>query len=84
MAELNEMNPAELEEVTGGKTAAGGSPTPLSPKAGYVVYRIAANDTLIRIANKYGTTVNAIMAANPSIKDKRLIRAGYYNYVPSK
>lgn len=82
----NELNVEELEEVTGGKNKgyvpAGGSPNPLPPKSGYAVHKIGVKDTLIRIAERYHTTVNAIMAANPSIKDKNLIRTGYYLYVP--
>ena len=83
-----EMELEELEEVAGGKAkkrvAAGGSPNPLPPKAGFAVHKITAKDTLTRIASKYGTSINAIMAANPSIKDKNLIRTGYYLYVPFK
>ncbi len=79
-----ELNEEEMDDVAGGKVRAGGSKNPLAPKAGYAVHKITATDTLIRIANKYGTTVAKIMAANPSIKDKNLIRTGYYLYVPTK
>lgn len=85
---MKDMNVEELEDVTGGagkkKVPAGGSPTPLPPKAGYTVHKIGVKDTLIRIAEHYGTTVQAIMNCNPSIKDKNLIRTGFYIYVPTK
>jgi len=84
--EIKELNPEQMEEVAGGKkyVPAGGSPTPLPPKSGCIVHKITARDTLIRIAEKYNTTVAAIMRLNPSIKDKSLIRTGYYIYVPVK
>ncbi len=77
-----ELNMEEMDEVSGGKRVAGGSKNPLAPKAGYVVYQILPNDNLTKIATKYHTTVAKIMSANPSIKDKNLIRAGFYIYVP--
>ena len=78
-----ELNDEQLDDVSGGKrVAAGGSPTRLPDKQGYVVYKIGAKDTLIRIANRYNTTAAKIQACNPSIKDKNLIRTGYYIYVP--
>lgn len=84
LEEMKELNQEDLEEVAGGKkrVPAGGSPTPLPPKSGCIVHKITARDTLIRIAEKYHTSVPAIMRLNPSIKDKSLIRTGYYIYVP--
>ena len=77
-----ELNVEELEDVTGGKVAAGGLKNKPAAKKGFVIHQIGVNDTLTRIANTYGTTVKALMDANPSIKDKNLIRTGYYIYVP--
>ena len=74
-----EMNLNEMEAVTGGK---GGSPTPLTPTAQYDVHRIKGGETLIRIANRYRTTVNYLMDINPTITNKNDITAGYYMYVP--
>ena len=84
--ENTELNLEQMEEVAGGagKVRAGGLKDKPAEKAGYAIHKITASDTLIRIANKYGTTVEAIMACNPSIKDKRMIRTGYYIYVPKK
>jgi LysM repeat protein len=48
--------------------------TPVPPAAGSVV--VKSGDTLSRIAAANGTTVQAIMAANPSIKDPNRIAAG--------
>lgn len=86
---VTELNTAELEEVTGGKKTkkhvpAGGLEKRPPDKPGYIVHKITATDTLTRIAKKYNTTIDAIMACNASIKDKNLIRTGYYIYVPSK
>ena len=75
-----EMNLNEMEAVTGGK---GGSPTPLTPTAQYDVHRNKGGETLIRIANRYRTTVNYLMDINPTITNKNDITAGYYMYVPS-
>ena len=77
-----DLSDEQLSEISGGKVAAGGVRQKLPAKAGYIVHQITATDTLIRIANKYHTTVKAIKACNPSIKDVRLIRTGYYIYVP--
>ena len=76
-----ELNMNEMEAVTGGK---GGSPTPLSPTAQFDVYRIESGATLTRIANRFNTTVNYLMAINPTITNKNDITAGYYMYVPKK
>ncbi len=37
---------------------------------------VVAGDTLWAIARRYGTTVDALLAANPQIADRRLIRVG--------
>ena len=77
----NEVNMNELEAVSGG---GGGSSTPLPPKAGCQVYKIIGNDTLTRIAQRFNTTVDYLMAINKGIIDnKNFIRAGFYMYVPA-
>ena len=80
----NELNLDEMEEVSGGKVRAGGLKKKPGDKDGFIIHQITATDTMIRIAEKYGTTVSAIMACTPSIKDKRWIRTGYYIYVPKR
>jgi hypothetical protein len=40
------------------------------------IHNIASGDTLSQIAQRYGTTVNALMGANAQIKDADLIYAG--------
>jgi LysM repeat protein len=45
-------------------------------------YRIRTGDTLSGIAQRYGTSVSALMQSNPSIKNKNLIYAGAQLKVP--
>ena len=75
-----ELNLNDMEEVAGGR---GGSRNKLPPKAGVAVYKIVYGDTLPRIANRNKTTVEYLMAINPTIQNKNDITAGYYIYVPA-
>lgn len=75
-----ELNLDSLEGVTGGT---GGSRKPLPERAGYFVYRIAKGDTLGKLGRRFGTTANAIMAANSTIHNINDITAGYYIYIPN-
>lgn len=45
---------------------------------------VKAGDTLIGLAKKYGVTVEAIMQANPSIKNPNLIYDGQVLVIPVK
>ncbi|QSQ20934.1 LysM peptidoglycan-binding domain-containing protein [Pyxidicoccus parkwayensis] len=45
-------------------------------------YRIKSGDTLSAIARQYGTSVGALMKANPQIKDANLIYAGKSLNIP--
>ncbi len=45
-------------------------------------YSVVAGDNLEKIAKKYNTTVEQIMAANPQIKDKNKISAGMALTIP--
>ena len=74
-----ELNLNELEEAAGGK---GGSKRELHPTKYCDVHQIVEGENLTRIAKKYGTTVNALLKANPTITDKNDITAGYWIYVP--
>ncbi len=47
-------------------------------------YTVKAGDTLTSIARKYGTTVEALIKANPQIKDPNLIRVGEVIKIPGK
>lgn len=76
---VRELNMEELGSVEGGM---GGSARELPPKAGMKVYRIVRGDTLSKLATVYKTTVNKIVAANPTIKNANDITAGYYIYIP--
>lgn len=43
---------------------------------------VVRGDTLFKIATRCGTSVNALMRANPHIKDRRLIYPGQVVYMP--
>ena len=78
---MMELNLNEMKNVSGG---AGGSSTPLPPKAGCDVYQIVGNDNLTRIAAWFNTTIDYLMAINPTITNRNFIRAGFYMYVPKQ
>lgn len=48
---------------------------------GYERYMVKPNDTYYKIARQYGTSVQAILTANPA-QDPRRLRAGQYLIVP--
>lgn len=48
-----------------------------------VTYTVKAGDTLSAIASKYGTTVDAIMKANPNHKNANLIHVGDVFVIPT-
>ena len=73
MSEINELNMEEMNQVAGGARP--------KEKEGFFIYQIVKGDNLSKIANKFGTTVSKILAANPKIKDKNLIYAGDYIYI---
>jgi hypothetical protein len=51
-------------------------------KVDFQTYVIVAGDTLSRIAETFGVTVDQILAANPSITDPNLIRVGQVISIP--
>ena len=79
MSEVNnniELNMEEMNEV------AGGAYKKPAEKTGFLIYQIQANDTLIRIANKFGIkSYKEILKWNPKITNPRLIRTGDYLYI---
>ena len=85
MSKMNrtELNMNEAEEVVGGVVAGGLRHKPAA-KAGYYIHQITAHDTVWGLSRKYGISMDAIMRANPSIEDKRLIRTGFWLYIPKK
>jgi LysM repeat protein len=54
---------------------------PTAPASGFTHYTVQRGDTLYSIARRYGTTVEAIMAAN-GITDPRTLRAGQVLLIP--
>jgi LysM repeat protein len=47
-------------------------------------YTVKKGDTLSAIAKRYGTTVDAILKANPNIKNPNLIKVGQVIVIPGK
>jgi cell wall-associated NlpC family hydrolase len=45
-------------------------------------YLIRRGDTLWALAQRYGTTVNALMQANPQVKNRNLIYTGHHLNIP--
>ncbi len=82
MAEMMELNLAEMENVTGGRNEQGYETKP-KKKAGCKLYQIKRGDTLGKIAKANGTTVKEIMHLNPNIKSANLIGIGYWLYLPA-
>ena len=78
-----EMNLNEMEQISGGVIAGGVKNKPAA-KAGYIIHQITATDTVWALSRHYGCTMDDIVKANPSIQDKRLIRTGYWLYIPAK
>ncbi len=72
--EAVELSMEEMDQVAGGYKRP-------AEKKGFIIVQIQKGDTLIRIANRYHTTVEQIMKDNPKIKDKALIYAGDYLYI---
>ena len=58
--------------------------TPKPATGGYTVYVVKSGDTLYAIAKRFGTTVAAIMALNPAIKDAAVIHVGQKIKIPKK
>ena len=83
MESMMELNLVEMEEVNGGVVAGGLRYKPAA-KAGYILHKITAKDTVWGLARKYHCSMDAIVAANPSIEDRRLIRTNYWLYIPAR
>ena len=83
MENMMELNLVEMEEVSGGVVAGGLRYKPAA-KAGYILHKITARDTVWGLARRYHCSMDAILRANPSIRDKRLIRTNYWLYIPRR
>ena len=83
MENMMELNLVEMEEVNGGVVAGGLRYKPAA-KAGYILHKITARDTVWGLARRYHCSMDAIVAANPSIEDRRLIRTNYWLYIPAR
>jgi len=57
-----------------------GTTTPAAPSGTYVVQR---GDTLSSIARRFGTTVQALLEANPTLTDRNTVYAGQRLVIPA-
>ena len=72
------INEAELNEVSGGAVKV--VPAPVE----CIKYSVKWGDCLSVLAERYGTTVSAIMAVNPAITNPDKIYANQVIYIPYK
>ena len=61
----------------------GGSGDPPPPPAGQRTHKIAAGDTLARIATRYSVKLSSLRAANPGMEERRL-RVGQTLVIPAQ
>ena len=78
----NFIDPISSELANLNKTAATTTNQTQEQKQEYETYTIKSGDTLSKIARKYGTTVEKLMAANPYITNKNKIFAGKTLQIP--
>jgi LysM repeat protein len=72
------------QEATATPTTAPSTPTPTpTPSGTTTTYVVQPGDNLTRIAQRLGTTVQAILAANPQITNPNLIFVGQVIQIPS-
>lgn len=82
--DLLEANPGidDARLIFPGQRIAIPEPVNVIPDTGAVVYTIQTGDTLSEIAVRFGTTVEALLEANPQIEDPSLIFAGSQITIP--
>lgn len=68
--------PATTPSATVDATPVPGGPTPTVVPGQEVRHRVQTGENLFRIALRYGTTVQAIMALNPSIQNPNVVYVG--------
>jgi spore coat assembly protein SafA len=80
----------------GGKGPAASSPSPIAtiaatptplptdpPGPTATVYTVVKGDTMVKIASKFGITVDQLMAANPQVKNPNKIKIGDQLTIPA-
>jgi LysM repeat protein len=67
-------------QTSGGPTASASFQVTQKPPAG--LYTVQSGDTLSQLALRFGTTVNALLLANPQITNANLLTVGQQLYIP--
>ena len=70
--EKNVLSPEELENAAGGYDEYGG----------YIRHTVVRGDTLSGLAQRYRTSIDAIMRLNPIITNRDLIKVGWVLLIP--
>jgi LysM repeat protein len=74
----------EQKTVPDTKGAPKTGPTATIDPGNGTTYTVKKGDTLSAIAKRYGTTVDALLKANPNIKNPNLIKVGQVIVIPGK
>jgi hypothetical protein len=79
----NAPGPAAVSSPSPSQRGAAASVTPsAAPAATPTIYFVRAGDNLAKIAKRFGTTIDAILKANPQIKDPNRIKVGDQITIP--
>jgi LysM repeat protein len=76
-------SPSAAASGSGAVSAAPSTPAPTPTPPKQTVYTVRQGDTLLRIATRFGVTVEALRAANKNIKDPNKIAIGDKIIIPS-
>lgn len=74
---MNEINMEEMALASGGANRYAA----LTPRDGFIIYKVQAGDNLSKIAIRHHCTVNDLLRWNPKITNKNQIYVNEYLYI---